>query len=136
MSRTAIISLDEETPWLLVTDQIEDGGKHLWTNSWLIPASTPLTKSGNGWLAVLDSGLFLGIAVMSPTRLELHDESRFWCPSYGCKLPARWLRFSAASVDETRVFAFLVSRDVPRVPKIEIQDGEVELVVDQVSKKA
>jgi len=57
-----------------------------------------LTETGDGAYRVrLSGGPDLRFVVASATPLDGRDDRRFWCPVYGEKACARWVRSSSPS---------------------------------------
>lgn len=122
--RTVLMPLEDGDPWLVVLDRVQAPTAHIWTNSWLLPSRGAVSVEAGGYRAFLDSGLALRFAVASSEPLEFRDDEKFWCPSYGQQLPARWLRFSARCTAGWRAFAFRPGRG-DSVPMLRIEvDGE------------
>lgn len=117
VTRRVIMSGREAEPWLIVTDRIEDTEDAPWTNAWLFPASAPAERRDNGWIVRLDSGLSVGMSAY-PHDLDMRDEEMFWCPNYGEKSPARWIRFFSTVKETTRIFVFVPSQGEPVIPKL------------------
>lgn len=124
-TRTAWFALEGD-PWLVICDDIDSTTKHTWSNSWLLPAEVKTKSCGEGaWSATLSSGINLTFAVASNGPLRQREQAQFWCPNYGEKSPAQWLRFTGDATQSRRVFVFQPGDAVP--PSVSL-DGDAIIV--------
>ncbi len=130
VTREVVVGTCEtEEPWLIVLDHFQGTEPHLWTNSWLLPGGEPAASMGGGWRLTLDSGLHLAIAVLGSDHPQARDDAMFWCPNYGEREPARWLRFSSECTSGWRLFAFHAGKEAPSMPLLEHSREQECLVV-------
>jgi len=109
--RSVFLGRDETAPWLAVVDEIISPTEHTWTNSWLLPSSEAVATIEGGFRLRLDNGLFVHLRVCAGGPLDLRDDAMFWCPQYGEKSPARWVRFSRRCAAERRVAMLVPARE-------------------------
>src|SRR5690606_12029455 len=128
--RIVAMPADPATPWLVVIDQVHAPRPHRWTNAWLLPTDRPVDVRDDGFDAQLDDDLFVALR-HADTTLAVSDDEKFWCPSYGQKRPARWVRMSAMA-DPTTIRAFLcrpTRSSVADSGRITLKVGHVEVAV-------
>jgi hypothetical protein len=128
--RTVAMGTDPALAWLVVMDRVVAGQPHTWTNSWLLPTDQPVTPTADGFTASLADGLALRCHYAGTAPLERRDEAMFWCPNYGVKSPARWVRLSAPERRLQRVFVFTAARGTAApVAALKVTRGAVTLTL-------
>ena len=127
--RTVVFPTARDQTWLLVHDEIDGPAPHTWTNSWLLPGEAPVESTDGAYHVRLSGGLDLRFAVASTTPLDMRDDLKFWCPVYGEKSPARWLRFSSPCTTARRAFLFVPDPADAPVPAIALDDTGVRLTL-------
>lgn len=125
VKRTAVMPLTGDACWLAVVDEIESPAEHVWTNSWLFPATAALRQAGAGWRARLDRGAHVAIGCAVPAHVTVRDDGMFWCRQYAEKAPARWVRFSGPCREERRAFIFAVTAEEGPVPSIAFEGDTI-----------
>ena len=129
VERRLAVSLADDDPWLLVVDRVEAGAGVLWTNSWLLPASGPAREADGCYVARPDAGPLVTFAAHATSELALRDDTMFWCPNYGEKLPARWIRFSAPEREAVRAFAFVPRSEAPADVRLQVSETWASLAI-------
>ncbi|HRU07224.1 MAG TPA: hypothetical protein P5137_15770, partial [Candidatus Brocadiia bacterium] len=118
---------DPAEVWLGVVDRMEAPRPHSWTNAWLFPSAKAGRETETGYEMDLSWGARLRMAFVGDTLLALRDEAKFWCPNYGEKEPARWVRLTSHCQKTRRAFLFapvLGGQDVE--PQVDLEaDGVV-----------
>ena len=117
--RTVWFPLDDGAPWLAVLDRIDAPTEHTWTNSWLLPADEALSETDGTYAVTLSHGLQLRIAAAASEPLQCRDDAKFWCPNYGQKSPARWVRFTSRCAIGWRACLFAPGGESPPTPRID-----------------
>jgi len=125
--RLVVMPNDPAEVWLGVVDRMEAPRPHSWTNAWLFPSAKAGRETETGYEMDLSWGARLRMAFVGDTLLALRDEAKFWCPNYGEKEPARWVRLTSHCQKTRRAFLFapvLGGQDVE--PQVDLEaDGVV-----------
>ena len=130
VTRVVVFPVDGADVWLLVHDTIEGHTAHTWTNSWLFPTDDPVEQIDGACRVRLDHGMGVWLVWAAATPLDLRDDAMFWCPQYGEKSPARWVRFSGSCTTATRAFLFLPHTHETSAPTIRLEPQNIGLTIN------
>lgn len=119
-TRSVAVSLDDDSPWLVVVDRFASDRPLRWCNSWLTPGqekvaiekgSKSKTINAGSWSASLGDGRTLHCQTLADHAITLASRDAFWTPDYSIKSPAQYMLCHAKVARGVRVHLFTLDAD-------------------------